>query len=72
MPTGHSLPIPKIDCCKWIGVEGEIMQSVEDEFGRDSSFCQPSLDDNIHLPNSEKQPTNRCGMILNRLNVQES
>ena len=45
------------------------MQSVEDKFGRDSSSCQASLNDHMHLPNSSKQATSRWGMIPNRLNV---
>ena len=45
------------------------MQRVEGKFGRDSSFCQASLNDHILLPNNSKQATNRWGMISNRLNV---
>ena len=45
------------------------MQRVEDKFGRDSSSCQASLNDHIHLPNNSKQATNRWGMISNQLNV---
>lgn len=45
------------------------MQRVEDKFGRDSSSCQASLNDHIHLPNNSKQATSRWGMISKRLNV---